>query len=146
MIKRILQLVAVQAVLATAAQAITIGAGPIIGTNKNANVTGSAVWYQELQDWTKDDVRSLDTNDDEYKFGVASDTARDVVALYSHDDGTNVYFRIDFFDLLYGNESGEVDAYVAIDCAAGGQEWLPDYSDSKTDHPWEVCVCVGGAT
>ena len=146
MLKRILQLVAVQAVLATVAQAITIGAGPVIGTNKNTNVTGSAVWYQEFQDWTKNDIRALDANDDEYKFSVASDTARDIVALYSHDDGTNVYFRIDFFNLLYGNESGEVDAYVAIDCAAGGQEWLPDYSDSKTDHPWEVCACVYDST
>ena len=146
MIKRILQLIVVQAVLVTAAQAITIGAGPVIGTNKNTNVTGSAVWYQEFQDWTKNDIRALDANDDEYKFSVASDTARDIVALYSHDDGTNVYFRLDFFNLLYGNESGQVDAYMAIDCAAGGQEWLPDYSDSKTDHPWEVCVCVYDST
>ncbi len=143
--KRILQLLALQAALATAAQAITIGAGPVIGTNKNANVTGSAVWYQEFQDWGAADVRALDVNADEYLFGVA-DTARDLVALYSHDDGTNVYFRLDFFDFQYGNEIGEVDAYVAIDCAAGGQEWLPDFSDSKTDHPWEVCVCVYDST
>ena len=58
MMKRILQMLVVQSVLATVAQAITIGAGPVIGTNKNTNVTGSAVWYQELQDWTKDDLRA----------------------------------------------------------------------------------------
>ena len=77
--KRILQLLALQAVMATAAQAITIGAGPIIGTNKNANVTGSAVWYQEFQDWEAADIRALDVNADEYLFGTA-DTARDLVA------------------------------------------------------------------
>ena len=142
MIKKILQLLAVQAVLASAAQAITIGAGPVIGTNKNANVTGSAVWYQEFQDWEAGDLRALDANDDEYKFNVPSDTARDIVAFYSHDDGTNVYFRFDFFNMTYGQENGEVDVYVAIDCAAGGQEWLPDYSDTRTDHPWEICVGV----
>ena len=142
MIKKILQLLAVQAVLASAAQAITIGAGPVIGTNKNANVTGSAVWYQEFQDWEAGDLRALDANDDEYKFNVPSDTARDIVAFYSHDDGTNVYFRFDFFNMTYGQENGEVDVYVAIDCAAGGQEWLPDYTDTKTDRPWEVCVGV----
>ena len=122
--------------------AITIGAGPVIGTNKNPNVTGSAVWQQEFQDWTSGDLRALDANDDQYKFAAGSDTARDLVAFYSHDDGTNVYFRLDFFDMLFGNENGELDVYVAIDCATGGQEWLPDYSDTKTDHPWEVCVGV----
>ena len=142
---RFLQLIVSYAVLATGAYGVTIGAGPAIGTNKNPNVTGSAVWYQEFQDWGTGDLRALDTNDDEYKFGVGSDPARDLVAFYSHDDGTNVYFRVDFFEMAYGNEIGEIDVYVAIDCAAGGQEWLPDYSDSKTDHPWEVCVGVYNA-
>ena len=140
--KHVLQVVAASALLATSSFAITIGPGPVIGTNRNPNVTGTSLWYQEFQDWSQGDLRALDTNDDEYKFSVSSDTARDIVAFYSHDDGTNVYFRFDFYDLLYGNETNEVDAYVAIDCASGGQEWLPDYSDSKTDHPWEVCVGV----
>ena len=144
--KRLLYLLASFAVMATGARAITIGAGPVIGTNKNANVTGSAVWYQEFQDWGTGDLRALDTNDDEYKFSVSSDPARDLVAFYSHDDGTNVYFRMDFFEMGYGQEIGEIDVYVAIDCASGGQEWLPDYSDTKTDHPWEVCVGVYNST
>ena len=121
---------------------ITLGAGPVIGTNKNPNVTGSAVWYQEFQDWTSGDLRALDGNDDQYKFNASADTARDLVAFYSHDDGSNVYFRLDLFDMRAGDENGELDVYVAIDCATGGQEWLPDYSDTKTDHPWEVCVGV----
>ncbi len=140
--KRILLLLAVFSVLATGAFGITIGAGPVIGTNKNPNLTGTNRWYQEFQDWGTGDLRALDTNDDEYKFSVGSDTARDLVAFYSHDDGTNVYFRVDFFDMAYGNEIGEIDVYVAIDCAAGGQEWLPDMTDTMTDHPWEVCVGV----
>ncbi|HOW98675.1 MAG TPA: hypothetical protein PK634_12905, partial [Kiritimatiellia bacterium] len=124
-------------VLGLRAGAITIGAGPAIGTDKRGTT-----WYQEFQDWGQSDVRALDANDDEYKFYNAEDTGRDLVALYSHDDGTNVFFRMDFFELGYGWESGSVDVYLAIDCAPGGQEWLPDYMDTKTDRPWEGCVGV----
>lgn len=140
--KRLLRICAVAGLGAVDALAITIGQGPVIGTNKNPNVTGSAVWYQEFQDWSQHDIRALDTNDDQYKFNNESDTARDLIAFYSHDDGTNLYFRCDFFDLYFGSEQGELDVYVAIDCAAGGQDWLPDYTDSMTDHPWEVAVGV----
>lgn len=140
--KILLQILAVAGLGAVNALAITIGQGPVIGTNKNPNVTGSAVWYQEFQDWTKNDIRALDPNDDQYKFNNGSDTARDLIAFYSHDDGTNLYFRCDFFDLFFGSELGELDVYVAIDCASGGQEWLPDFTDTKTDHPWEVAVGV----
>jgi hypothetical protein len=132
---------------ALSAQGVTIGAGPVIGTNKNPNVLfGSATWYEEFQDWTASDLRALDTNADDYHFSNGADTARDLVAVYSHDDGTNVYFRVDFFELAAAHPSGEVDVYVAIDCAAGGEAWLPDYTDTKTDHPWEVVVCVYDGT
>ena len=131
---------------AEVAGAITIGAGPVIGTNKNSNVTGSAVWYQEFQDWTTGDLRALDQSGDPYSFGNSADTSRDIVAVYSHDDGASVYFRIDFHDLAAAHPSGELDVYVAIDCAPGGEEWLPDYTDCKTDHPWEVIACVYDGT
>lgn len=125
-------------VAATPLSAITIGAGPAIGTDKRGTV-----WYQEFQDWTRDDLRALDANADKYLFSDGSnDAGRDLIAFYSHDDGTNLYFRIDFFDLLYGNENDQVDVYVAIDCASGGSEWLPDFSDTKTAYPWEACICV----
>lgn len=124
------------------AAGITIGAGRIIGTNKNPSVTGSAIWYEEFQDWKASDLRTLDNNADHHTFGNAADTARDMIAFYSHDDGTNVYFRFDFFDLLAGQESGELDVYVAIDCAPGGQVWLPDFTDTKTDRPWEIVIGV----
>lgn len=123
------------------AGAITIGAGPAVGTDKKG-----VTWYQEFQDWGQGDVRALDANDDQYKFSNYADTGRDLIAFYSHDDGTNLYFRMDFFELGYGWENSEVDAYLAIDCASGGQEWLPDFMDTKTDHPWEACVAVYNAS
>ena len=123
--------------------AITIGQGPVIGTNKNANVLfGSAIWYQEFQDWSKNDVRAVDTNADQYNFGDAYDTARDIIAFYSHDDGTNVFFRLDFFELGFNVQDFGLDVYVAIDCAAGGNGTLPDSVETTTDHPWDVCVAV----
>ena len=122
--------------------AVTIGAGPAVGTDKRGTV-----WYEEFQDWSAADLRALDPNDDEYKFEDGSnDAGRDLIAFYSHDDGTNLYFRIDFFDLLYGNENDQVDVYVAIDCADGGATWLPDYSDTQTSYPWEACVGVYNST
>lgn len=127
--------------------AITIGAGPVIGTNKNPNVLfGNAVWYEEFQDWQASDLRALDANADNYLFSNAADTSRDLVAFYSHDDGTNLYFRVDFFDMAAAHPSGEVDVYLAIDCAPGGAEWFPDWTDTKTDHPWEACIGVYDGT
>lgn len=53
------------------AQSITIGQGPAIGTDKRG-----ATRYQEFQDWTSNDVRALDVNNDEYKFNNANDPGR----------------------------------------------------------------------
>ncbi len=127
------------------AGAISIGPGPVIGTNKNPNVpyNGGGVWYQEFQDWKASDLRALDTNADNYSFPDGSDTSRDLVAFYSHDDGTNIYFRFDFFDLGFGAETNRLDVYVAIDCMPGsGNSNLPDNVETVTDHPWEVVVAV----
>ena len=122
--------------VANASQAgITIGAGPAIGTDKRGTT-----WYQEFQDWTAGDLRALDRNDNEYKFNNACDTSRDLIAFYSREEGDNYYFRADFFDLLSGAENGNVDLYVAIDCAAGGKAYMPDSMDTNTDHPWEICI------
>lgn len=116
---------------------ITIGQGPAVGTDKRGTV-----WYEEFQDWTSSDIRSLDANADQYSFSVPSDSARDIVAFYSRIESNNVFFRIDFFDIGFGEENSEVDVYVAIDCASGGEVWLPDFNDSQTSNPWEVIVCV----
>ena len=125
--------------LGSTAGAITIGAGPAVGIDKRGTV-----WYQEFQDWKATDLRALDTNNDQYLFNTSKDPARDLVALYSRDDGTNVYFRMDLFDLGFNDWGAEVDLYLAIDCAAGGEEWLPDFSDTKTDRPWEAAIAVYG--
>ncbi len=125
------------AALAGLACAIEIGPGPAVGTDKRG-----VTWYREFQDWGQADVRALDNNDDQYKFSDSYDMSRDLVALYAHDDGTNVYFRLDLFDLAYEAQAANVDMYLAIDCATGGQEWFPDYTDTRTDHPWEVCIGV----
>jgi hypothetical protein len=123
-------------------QAITIGQGPAIGTDKRGTT-----WYQEFQDWTSNDVRAVSTNDNEYKFNDGYDTSRDLIAFYSHDGGAdgNYYFRVDFFDLQLGAEQGKVDVYVAIATApadVGGQVWLPDYTDVQTENPWRICVAL----
>lgn len=123
--------------------AITVGPGPVLSNSEGAEVDKMGVaWYEEFQDWSSDDVRALDGVGDEYLFYNGYDDSRDAIALYSHDDGTNVYFRLDFYDLGYEAQGSEVDVYVAIDCATGGQPWLPDYTDTQTDHPWEVCIGV----
>lgn len=121
--------------------AITIGAGPVIGTNKNPDVLfGNAVWYEEFQDWTAADLRALDTNGDGLSRGDGHDTSRDVIAFYSRAENSNVYFRIDFFNLGFGVENSALNCYVAIDCASGGNSTLPDGLETDTAHPWDVCI------
>jgi hypothetical protein len=128
--------------VAASVEAITIGQGPAIGTDKRGTT-----WFQEFQDWTKDDVRALDPNNDQHRFNDAHDPGRDLIAFYSRDGGAvaaggdgNYYFRVDFFDLLFGAQAGNVDVYVAIDCAAGGRTFMPDNIETNTDTPWEVVV------
>lgn len=117
--------------------AITIGAGPAIGMDKRGDT-----WHQEFQDWKASDLRALDQNNDQHLFSEAADTSRDIVAFYSHDDGTNVYFRIDFFDLAYNHQNGNVDVYVLIDCAPGGTTALPSWLNTTWNFSWDACVAV----
>lgn len=137
-----LTLVAAWLVAVAQANAITIGAGPAIGTDKRGTT-----WFEEFQDWTASDLRALDPNDDEFRFNDAYDPGRDIVAFYSHDGGAtasggdgNYYFRVDFFDLLFNAQVGNVDVYVAIDCAPGGKTFMPDNVETNTDHPWELAI------
>ncbi len=119
---------------------ITIGQGPQIGTD-----TAGAVFYEEFQDWTYDDCRALDgagaSVGGRYNFG-SYDDSRDLIAFYSRDEGGTYFFRVDLYDLSLGAEVGNLDVYVAIDCAYGGQPWMPDYTDVQVDpnHAWEVCI------
>lgn len=125
--------------LSSAHGAITIGAGPIIGTDSAGNV-----FRQEFQDWTHADCRALDgagaSVGGRYNFNDGFDASRDLIAFYSRIEGDNVYFRADLYDLAAGAENGNLDLYVAIDCALGGQPWMPDFTDVQVEYPWEVCV------
>lgn len=121
--------------------AITIGPGPWIGTDPAGNV-----YHQEFQDWAPADCRALDgagaSVGGRYNFNDGFDDSRDLIAFYSRDEGSYYYFRVDLYDLALGAENGNLDVYVAIDCASGGQEWMPDFTDVKVDpsHPWEICI------
>ena len=120
--------------------AITIGPGPAIGTDR-AGVT----WYEEFQDWTRADLKALDpvgAASSRYNYGDGYDDSRDLAAFYEREENGNVYFRVDFHDLALGAETTALNLYVAIDCAAGGQSYLPDFVTATTDHPWELCLCL----
>lgn len=126
------------------AAAITIGPGPARGTDR-AGVT----WYEDFQDWTHGDLRALDDAglaDATFGFGDGFEDSRDIVAFYSRMETQagvdNVFFRVDLYDLKLGAENGNLDIYVAMDCAAGGQVWFPDFLDCQTDRLWELCLCV----
>ena len=137
--------IAAMILTATTGSAITIGAGPVL-QNSLGDTTDKrgTTWYQEFQDWSYSDLRALDVNGDQYDHFDFHDTARDLVAFYTHDDGTNLYFRTDLFDFYNGSEVNNLDIYVTIDCASGGQIWFPDYMDTKGDpaHMWEYCIAL----
>ncbi len=125
---------------------ITIGPGPAIGTDRRGTE-----WFEEFQDWTASDLRALDRNNDQHLFDADvfnSDTARDLVAFYHRIEGDNVFFRVDLFDLGSDQQDWAVDVYVAIDCAPGGEVWLPDFSDTRLEdgRGWEICVGVYNST
>jgi len=119
---------------------ITIGPGPALGVDR-AGVT----WYEEFQDWTHADLRALDDaglGDATYDSGDGFRDSRDLVALYSRVEGASVFFRVDLYDLTGGAEAFNLDLYLAIDCAAGGQVWMPDFLDVQTSRPWELCLAI----
>lgn len=115
---------------------ITIGRGPRLG------VTMGRSFYEEFQDWNKDDGRGLDRFLDRRAFHDSGDDSRDLVAFYSRRENNNLYLRTDFFDLALGAEQDKVNVAFLIDTRPGGQSWLPDFVHGQTDHPWELAVIV----
>ncbi len=97
-------------------------------------------------DWKASDVRVLDPCEDAYVFNDGYDSSRDLVAFYSREGRDNYYFRVDIHELGLFAENSHLNIYLAIDCASGGQTWLPDFADTQTDTPWEVCVAIDNAT
>ncbi len=122
------------------APAITIGPGPAIGSNRSESAMGSGVWREEFQDWTSADLRALDTDSDVRTIQDGFDSARDLIAFYSHDDGSHMFFRVDLFDLKPRADDETLVVYVALDFAPGGNRVLPDDMETLTDHPWDVCI------
>ena len=82
---------------------ITIGQGPVLGT-----LFGEDTYYEELTDWTADDLRGLNPQGD--AANVSPDDgyywSRDLIAAYSRLENNNLYFRADLFDLAIGAEGG----------------------------------------
>jgi len=124
---------------APAAAAITIGPGPVRGTD-----LAGTTWHEDLQDWTHADLRALDEHGDVAVWSDGHDTGRDLVAFSSRFEGDQLDLRVDFFDLNEG-WPGSLNLYIAVDCAPGGAQWLPDYLDVRTDHPWEICLALYAA-
>ena len=123
---------------------ITIGQGPEIGRDHDYPVN---IFYEEFQDWKATDLRALDPAsgaDSIYKFNDGFDDSRDLVAFYSRIENGNLFMRADFYDLAMGAENGNLDLYVAIDCAAGGQSYMPDFTNVSVDpsHNWELCLAL----
>lgn len=132
--------------------AITIGPGPVIGTDTAGNT-----YYEEFQDWSASDLRALDPvgpTSGRYNFNDGYDNSRDLAAFYTHEDPQpdgNYYFRVDLYDLALGAENGNLDLYVAIDTGsttAPQTPWLPDWTDVQVDpaHQWELCIALYDST
>ncbi len=130
------------------ASALTIGPGPVIGTDTAGNT-----YYEEFQDWSHANLRALDPVgpfSGRYSFNDSYDDSRDVVAFYTAQDDDpqgNFYLRVDLYDLKLGAENGYLDIYVAIDTGsttAPQTPWLPDWTDVQVDpaHQWELCVAL----
>ncbi len=119
---------------------ITIGPGPQIGS------TAGQTFFEEFQDWSIADCRALDEPDDTYDFNDGYDTSRDIIAFYSHDDAErdSYFFRVHFLELGIYAENQNLDVFCLIDfnSPASGQEWLPSFTDCKTDHKWEVAIVL----
>ncbi|NPA74772.1 MAG: hypothetical protein GXO25_01660 [Euryarchaeota archaeon] len=131
---------------------LLVGGIPGISVAKTAQVREvgvvNAVQKEPIQidghfmDWKPQDVKAVDNYSDEYKFNDGFDDSRDIIAFYYHKGYRHLFFRLDFLDLKYGAEIENLNFYIAIDFKAGGQNWLPDYVETETDTPWEVCLAI----
>lgn len=122
---------------------ITIGKGPSLGSD---HAFPPNEYFEEFQDWTHADCRALDKvgglAGDRYDFADGYDDSRDLMAFYARLEDGKLFLRADFFDLALGAENNNLDLYVAIDCAMGGQEWMPDNTNVKAQYAWERCVAL----
>lgn len=123
---------------------ITLGRGPSLGRS------GRVELFEELQDWEAGDCRGMDRADDARDLGDGKDAARDLIALYSRREADALYLRADLLDLGLGDEQTALDVVVLVDCAPGGQTWLPDFaqapSGAQLQTGWELAITVDHGT
>ena len=116
---------------------VTIGRGPWLGRS------GGVDQFEELLEWEQDDCRGVDPADDALPLGDGKDASRDLIAFYSRREGEALFLRADLLDLGLGDEAHALDLVVLIDCAPGGQTWLPDFvRPARTAHGWELALRV----
>jgi hypothetical protein len=134
---------------------ITVGPGPVIGTDSAGNT-----YFEEFLDWSHSDIRALSPvgalGSGRYNFTGAADDglndSRDLMAFYSRIEGSRVFFRVDLFNLLMGAENNGMDLYVAINTGsttAALATWLPDFTDVQVSESasgitggWHLCLAL----
>ena len=106
------------------------------------DATGRIKIDGKFRDWNLEDVRAVDNYGDEYRFNDGYDDSRDIIAFYYRYESSTLFFRVDFLNLQYAAEVGNMDLYIAINYSSGGQNWLPDYVETQTNTPWEICLAI----
>ncbi|MEW5761499.1 MAG: hypothetical protein AB1779_12115, partial [Candidatus Thermoplasmatota archaeon] len=84
---------------------------------------------------------SLDQINDRYNVYDNYDNSRDLIALY-FNMSEDIFLRVDFYDLSYGAELGYLNVYFTFDFKEGGQEWLPDFVNTKSSSLWDISIAI----
>jgi len=97
----------------------------------------------DFRDWNGSHLLAIDYFfNDTYRLAQPYNDSRDLAAAYLAVGPTGIYLRADLHDLAYQAEEGHLDLYFLLDVAGDGQEWLPDYTDCRTDSPWELAIAL----
>jgi len=97
----------------------------------------------DFRDWTRNDCKALGGAYDAYQLNDGFDNSRDLIAFYYREGADAIYLRVDFLDLAYGAEVGNLDVYFLLNFTSNStQEWLPDYTECRTNTPWSVAICI----
>jgi hypothetical protein len=120
---------------------ITVGPGPEIGR------TAGQVFFEEFQDWDRNDCLAIDPALDGAEFDK-DDRVRDLLAFYARDEVStdSYFFRADFLDLLYGAEKDQLDLVVLLDFGSPGQgQKMWPGTEVEAANGWELAIIVGNS-